>query len=163
MYFSKSTNRIIKKYGRDKCLKAFFYNVNDGEGAYTIGSKMDLHIRTVESLIGAGEEIYNRSIPCELYHSYRGHGQRKLGFEGDLYDLLTKYNIFYKLKEVETGVYRFTFKSTFITFEIQGLESDFSNFAKKALQMELVRIGDPSILIIKDGKTIRPEVSVNLK
>lgn len=96
---------------------------------------------------------------CELH--WWNFGKKTLSFKGNLEDLLKNQKItFTKRKTDKEGIFAFTFKSDYgITFKATGLISDFGLYAKQAIQMELVRMGDKSQLYV--AGVWRPTVNVN--
>lgn len=96
---------------------------------------------------------------CELY--WWNMGKKTLSFKGDLGDLLKEQNITFTKRKTEIdGIFTFYFKSAYgISFKTRGLMHDFTNLAKKAIQMELVRMGDKSQLYV--AGVWRSTVNVN--
>ena len=96
---------------------------------------------------------------CELH--WWNCGKKTLQFKGQLKDLLKELNItFTKRKDVSEGLYWFKFKSAYdITFKTRCTLNDFPIYAKKFIQMEMVRMGDKSQLYVQG--TYRPVVNVN--
>ena len=96
---------------------------------------------------------------CEL-HWWNG-GRKTLSFKGELQDLLKKQGVkFTKRKSDIEGLYNFVFRNDYgVVYKVRGQVSDFAYYAKKFLQMELVRMGDKSQLYV--AGTFRPTVTVN--
>lgn len=88
-------------------------------------------------------------------------GKKTLSHKGSLKELLKIHGISYMKRKTETeGIYKFIFKSEHnISFKPTGLISDFTLYAKQAIQMELVRMGDKSQLYVQG--CWRPTVTVN--
>ena len=88
-------------------------------------------------------------------------GTKTLSFKGPLKELLEKHNITFSIKKTETnGIYQYYFKSAYnITFKERGTVQDFTQIAKRFIQMELVRMGDKSTLYVPG--LWRPTVTVN--
>lgn len=96
---------------------------------------------------------------CELY--WWNMGNKTVSFKGTLKDLLEKQNITYTKRKTEhEGLYNFHFKNNYgISFKARSTIDGFPNDAKKFIQMELVRMGDPSQLYV--AGTFRSTVTVN--
>lgn len=96
---------------------------------------------------------------CELY--WWNLGKKTLDFKGELCLLLSKHKITYTKRKSEIeGFYNYKFKNEYgITYSVRGSVQDFPHYAKKFIQMELVRMGDKSQLYV--GGTFRPTVTVN--
>ena len=96
---------------------------------------------------------------CQLH--WWNYGTKTLSFKGELCELLKSQNITFSIRKTENeGIYSYVFKSAYnITFKIKGNKYDFAHYAKQAMQMELVRMGDKSTLYI--AGTWRPTVTVN--
>lgn len=97
---------------------------------------------------------------CELY--WWNMGRKLLDFKGSLEDLLKSHSITFtaRMNKGSKYQYLFTFKNPYgITFKTTGLFSDFRHIAKQFIQMELVRMGDPSQLFVTGSW--RPVVTVN--
>lgn len=96
---------------------------------------------------------------CELY--WWNHGKKTLSFKGELHQLLTDFRITYCKRKTEfDGFFNFKFKNlNGITFTIKCAKEDFPFYAKKFIQMDLVRMGDKSQLYVSG--TIRSTVTVN--
>lgn len=98
---------------------------------------------------------------CEL-HWWNMCGKKTLSFKGQLGNLLKNQNItFTKRKRPDIdGIFIFNFKSLYgISYKTTGTIYDFPHLAKQAIQMELVRMGDKSVLYV--ANTCRPTVTVN--
>jgi translation elongation factor EF-4 len=96
---------------------------------------------------------------CELH--WWNMGKKTLSHQGTLRDLLAQHKFRYTKKKSEhQGLFNFTFKNEFgITYKARGVLSDFKHFAKQAIQMELVRMGDKSQLYVTG--CWRPLVTIN--
>lgn len=96
---------------------------------------------------------------CELY--WWNMGRKTLSYKGDLKTLLKNQSITFTRRETDLEkIYMYYFKSANgIRFEARGTKQDFAHFAKQAIQMELVRMGDKSQLYVSG--TWRPTVTVN--
>lgn len=88
-------------------------------------------------------------------------GKKTICFQGSLRDLLKKHDFTFTKKNAEIkGLFIFHFKNSYgVSFKVRGTISDFSHLAKQAVQMELVRMGDKSMLSVNCGW--RPTVTVN--
>lgn len=96
---------------------------------------------------------------CELH--WWNMGRKTLSFKGNLKDLLKDQNITFTKRKTEIeGFFNYRFKSeTGIVFKVRGSGYDFAHYANQFIQMELVRMGDPSQLYVQG--TFRPTVTVN--
>ena len=95
---------------------------------------------------------------CEE-HWWNG-GTKKVSFKGALNTLLERHSITFSVKRINKYQCTLRFRNANgITYTVNCMYSDFSYHAKKAIQMELVRMGDPTSLYVRD--TIRPVVTVN--
>ena len=88
-------------------------------------------------------------------------GRKTLSHKGTLKELLKSHNISYtKRKTEKEGIYIFRFTSVYgISFKTRGTINDFTHLAKQMIQMELVRMGDKSMLYVSG--CWRPTVTVN--
>ena len=96
---------------------------------------------------------------CQLH--WWNMGKKTLSFKGTLKDLLKEHNITFTKRKTETeGIFTFYFKNpNGISFKKTGTLYDFPHLAKQFIQMELVRMGDKSLLYV--AGTWRSTVSVN--
>ena len=96
---------------------------------------------------------------CELH--WWNMGKKTLSFKGELKDLLNSYDIKFTKRKTETeGIYTFHFKSIHgISFKKRDLIYNFTDLAKRVIQMELVRMGDKSQLYVEG--TFRSTVTIN--
>lgn len=88
-------------------------------------------------------------------------GKKTTSFKGQLKELLDKQNISYSKRKTEhDGLFNYTFKSSYgISYKVRGSIGDFRHYAKQAIQMELVRMGDKAQLYVQGSW--RPTVTVN--
>jgi hypothetical protein len=88
-------------------------------------------------------------------------GKKTLSFKGNLGELLKQQHIAFSKRKTNTdGIFKFHFKNPYgISYTTTGMLSDFGHFAKQAIQMELVRLGDKSQLYV--DCSWRPMVTVN--
>ena len=96
---------------------------------------------------------------CELH--WWNFGTKTLSYKGELKGLLEKQGVKHTRRKTDSeGIYTFYFKNDYgITFKRNGLTHDFTHYAKQFIQMELVRMGDPSRLYVNGSW--RPVVTVN--
>ena len=96
---------------------------------------------------------------CEL-HWWNGR-KKTSQFKGTLKELAEKQSITYRRMKTETkGIYKYCFKNPYgVSFQRTGIEEDFPHLMKQFIQMELVRMGDPSQLYVQG--VWRPTVTVN--
>ena len=96
---------------------------------------------------------------CELH--WWNMGTKTLSFKGELRELLKTQKITFTARKAKIeDIYIFSFKTAYgISFKVSGTVSDFRHYAKQAVQMELVRMGDKSQLYV--AGSWRPTVNVN--
>ena len=98
-------------------------------------------------------------IYCEEH--WWNWGSKTLSFKGTLKELLKKHGVtFTKRKTEKEGVFDFYFKNVHgISWKVRRSIEDIPHIAKVFIQMELVRMGDPSQLRVVG--TFRSTVTVN--
>lgn len=98
---------------------------------------------------------------CEIYWWSIDYRDKTLCFSGSLKRYIDDHNIKYKIEPTQlSDVYRFKFKNDYgIQYSTKGLISDFSYYAKQFIQMEAVRMGDPTEIRVECSW--RPTVTVN--
>ena len=107
-------------------------------------------MRTIKKELQAHTELY-----------WWNMGKMTLSYKGDLKGLLKEQKISFTRRKTDTnGIFKYIFKSDFgIVFKTTGTITDFRHLAKQMIQMELVRLGDKSKLIVQGSW--RPIVTVN--
>lgn len=89
-------------------------------------------------------------------------GKKTKGFDGTLGELLKNHNIKHTVRKTDReGILKFYFKNIHgISYTATALEYQFSHYAKQAIQMELVRMGDKATLYVSSSFW-RSTVTVN--
>lgn len=79
MAYSTKTQRAIKTYGYDACVKAFRMHDRDGEGGSTVGFYLGLKTRQADAAIDAGREIAEAAtMRLRYYTAEAGHAETKV-------------------------------------------------------------------------------------
>ena len=96
---------------------------------------------------------------CELF--WWNMGRKTLSYKGDLKGLLASQKIKFRVRKTENDyIFKYYFSSPYgIKFTTTGSLNDFESLAKQFVQMELVRMGDKSMLYV--NCLYRPIVTVN--
>ena len=64
--YSTKTQRAIKAYGADVCVRAFRMHDTDGEGGQTIGFYLRITTRQADAAIDAGREIVAADLTSKV-------------------------------------------------------------------------------------------------